>query len=178
MEPLPSNWPFLLHNCYVQEIDEILKASRDKCLPVVNSYEERILVGMVRRKDLQSLARKVEENRVEMEMEEEMEMDDFETQLQLGSSGVQLNVMRAIKKEYGREVSLEERARDAVSEITENIMLDEPMQFASSTPMTFLHLLFITQSIHFGFVTKNGKLVGIVRRIHLEKILRYYGNTN
>lgn len=178
MEPLQHNVPILLPNCYVEEIDEVLRSSADKWLPVVNSYDERILVGMVRRKDLQILTRRMEENREEIEREEEMEMDDFETQLELGSSGVQLNVMKVKKREYGREVSVEERAKDALTERSENLMLDEPMQFASSTPMTFLHLLFITQSIHFGFVTKNGKLVGIVRRIHLEKLLRYYGNTN
>ena len=180
MEPLGGSGAFLLTNCYVAEIERVLQATDDKWIPVVNSYEERVLLGTVTRKDLEILSRSMEESRANdlAELGHGKEVDDFETQVELGYSGVNLNVIKVLKKEYGREISLEERARDAANEICDNLMLDEPMQFASSTPMTFLHLLFITQSIQFGFVTKNGKLVGILRRIHLEKLLRYSGNTN
>ena len=37
--------------------------------------------------------------------------------------------------------------------------------------MTYLHLFFTTQFIHMGYVTKNGKLVGVLRRASLEKFL-------
>ena len=37
--------------------------------------------------------------------------------------------------------------------------------------MTYLHLFFTTQSLPHGYVTKNGKLVGVLRRPHLEKYL-------
>jgi len=56
------------------------------------------------------------------------------------------------------------------------IIQPTPIRFLESTPLTQIHLLFITLRLSNAFVTSNGKLKGVITRQSLrEAIIKYDG---
>ena len=51
------------------------------------------------------------------------------------------------------------------------VYIEEADQIPSNTTMSDMHLMFVKHALNFGFVTRNGQLVGILRRKRLETIL-------
>ena len=96
-------------------------------------------------------------------------------------TGITMNVICHVKMVAGFGEGLQVREEDAQqrdrNQTVIPLRVEEADQFPSGMAMTNLHLLFIKQAMRFGFVTKNGQLIGILRRKKLENFLKMHRNS-
>eukprot|EP00009_Paramoeba_aestuarina_P016278 CAMPEP_0201543154 /NCGR_PEP_ID=MMETSP0161_2-20130828/72435_1 /ASSEMBLY_ACC=CAM_ASM_000251 /TAXON_ID=180227 /ORGANISM="Neoparamoeba aestuarina, Strain SoJaBio B1-5/56/2" /LENGTH=459 /DNA_ID=CAMNT_0047950891 /DNA_START=732 /DNA_END=2111 /DNA_ORIENTATION=- len=165
MEPL-TRVMMLPLNSYVGEVQACLDATSDIWIPVVNNFQNCLLLGMIRRNVLEAMV--------------SADSDYPDTTRQKNHSegnlpGLPLsNIMMRIIYADKTNAKCEEREKDADRGSgfrTCGLILEEAVQFSGGMQMTFLHLFFTTQFLPHGYVTKAGKLVGVLRKTSLEKFL-------
>jgi H+/Cl- antiporter ClcA len=152
---MDCNVPFLTMRTTLKEIKKLLEELskledyRNQLIPIVHTAEHKILIGTTTFDALQHLY-------VTTILELRKEREEHRK----GVRGFTLTEQRRRHK----IINIEHRLK--------SIVYGAPIQFLPKTPLAQIHILFITFRLVTAFVTKNGKLEGVIRRSALLRAVQ------
>jgi len=147
-----------------QDIIKVLSESDYKTYPIVDSVDSMILIGCVSREDLEYAQQAwMEQSRDQQKklISKEKQGTDIEEEKDNNHRGTN----------FESEIDSDVQPFELESEGVQIPMQPAPIQLAEQTPLTKIHLLFITLRLSNCFVTNNGRLVGNVSRQDLNRVI-------
>jgi hypothetical protein len=158
---------FLTMKTSLRDMKEFLKSwaetpnYRATFIPIVDSAETKTLVGTTTHEALLSFVTALQ---YEINKEKEKRQAKLE---QLEAEG--RSTQKYLEKQRKRTFDIRKRIKKLIQ--------SAPIQFQLDTPLNQIHLFFITLRLPNAFVTKNGKLVGMITRDALQKSISFGNET-
>jgi len=192
---MSTHVPILYKKCYLAEVERVVSYCTDEDVAVLDNEEDKLLVGTI---PMTALSMKLLEYSCMMEdvavvdetTEDDEEVSDGEqifgdplsdredlmnsrdageaqSRFELQQSEVYRNKVKS-----SLQIVCAKTEKDATEDTPSMwISLDEPVHYLDHTPLVDLHLLFIMLSLRVAFVTKNQKLLGVIRRRDMARVL-------
>ncbi len=137
---------------------------RQYTIPVVDTEANRLLLGSTNYESLLSFITKMQ-YALNREKEEQREVLEQENR----TAEMQIMYEKMLYKQKKKKIKLLNKLKDLIT--------TAPIHFEPETPLTQVHLLFISMRLHNGFVTKHGKLIGVITRRALQQAITQHNST-
>jgi hypothetical protein len=160
----------LPQKCTMRELKDFLQRYattdnfRQYTIPVVDTEENRLLLGSTNYESLLSFITKMQ-YALNKEKEEQRAILEQENR----TADMQIMYEKMLYKQKRKKIKLLNKLKDLIT--------TAPIHFEPETPLTQVHLLFISMRLHNGFVTKHGKLIGTITRRALQQAITQHNST-
>jgi len=177
---ISEHW-YLTRKTTYRSLLSVLKSTQHLThLAVVDSEDKLLLLGIVSRPTLDELLSEFRQRVLETMGTEEGNEPHPQNQRTWHAPHAIKNVLTHSKNQPARRLgSFPSEEEDDLSQ-TYQSLLDQvltipyeysPVQFQPSTPLTSIHLLFITLRLRNAYVTINGRLTGVITRADIKTLI-------
>ncbi|PRP81169.1 Chloride Channel (ClC) Family [Planoprotostelium fungivorum] len=137
-----------------EDVTKLMELKDEEEFPVVNDYDAMLLVGTISATDLVDLHGRVKVKEGEKEKKEEEQPMRVKAKMRLKEIGHDSKKVERKNKMKGHKQAIEIRST--------------PVRFVENHPVSQVHMLFCVMRITHGYVTRNGKLIGVITRKKLR----------